>query len=129
MKRALVGIAIVAVFGLAMLPLAGCSSGSDSSSINKDAPADDGKQPERLAFIQKLQGSGIITEITTRTKFPRVHVGKPFYALAFKEKEAFMNAVLSYYWIEDPESHTLIIKDAYDNKQIGTFNKYGLSLK
>lgn len=86
-------------------------------------------QDKRKALIDKLIAEGIFIKIEKPTELPRAYVGKGFYGLTFDQKESFANLILSYYILQDPKANILILRDGYTNKQIGTFDKYGLHLE
>lgn len=89
---------------------------------------DDGKQPQRRAFIRKLIDNGVIYKIEKPGEIPRIYVGPTFILLPYDTKNNFLDAILTYYIIENPESNILIIKDELTGKSIGTFSDRGLDM-
>lgn len=94
------------------------------------APAGaDGKQQQRLDFINKLAQHQIITAV--RPSGPttaRAVTGPRFQSLPFDDKQRFLAVVASYFAAENPRRNFLVIIDGRTNKKIGTFDRTGLDL-
>jgi len=58
-----------------------------------------------------------------------VFVEPYFYELTIDQKKSFMNAILTYYYIENNNCTIMYIHDNYSGKEIGTMNKGELKLK
>ena len=88
-------------------------------------------QEKRRQFIGKLIDQKIIMKVKQEEgTYPRIHVDRGFYELSFDQKETLMNAVLSYYYAQNPKLKTAILKDGYTGKDIGDFSiQRGLKLK
>ena len=100
-----------------------------TSHLQAEAGTSSDIQAARWAFIQKMRDKGIITQVEVPGYLPRAYVGPTFYGLTFHQKQVFMDALLSYYFVENPKADLLIIKDGYTGKKIGELDKYGLRMK
>ena len=109
--------------GAAPAPHEGGSASPESAVI-----ADDGNQPQRLKIIEEAIAKGIFMKVERLTRYPRLYVDEGFYTLAFDTKRDFVDVVLTYYIIEDPQADVLIIRDGYTGNEIGKFSRYGLDI-
>lgn len=86
------------------------------------------KQEARHQLLEKLIKRGVFTKIEQPADLPHAYVGPAFYTLTIDDKQSFVSVVYAYYFDgSDPVEHVRIF-DGYSGKQIGDFDKTGLSL-
>lgn len=91
--------------------------------------ADDGKQADRKAFIEKMINNGLIREIEMPGELPHIWITPEFLALDYKQKEAFTNVVFSYYHLMNEKIDMVVLKNVKTGEKIGWYSgEYGLTL-
>jgi len=124
-------IAVSAVFTVISVNLAPdktASTTTQATTSDTNVIPDDGKQPQRLAFIEKLITNGFYLKVENSGLLPHAYVGPTFWQVDVDTKIQMLDATLTYYVIADSEASILILKDGMTGKRIGKFDEYGLDL-
>jgi hypothetical protein len=89
----------------------------------------DDKQPGRLKLIQELIDKGAFKKIERVGSVARIWVTPTFYTLDYDVKTKFSGLVYDYYSNETKGATNLVLLyDAKNGKQVGSFSKRGLDL-
>jgi hypothetical protein len=78
-------------------------------------------QAQRLAFIQRLIGAGVLDRIERPRDIPRVWVRPQFYAADFRDKQRAVGVVFAYYQQLHPGTDYVAVYDARSGKRVGQF--------
>jgi hypothetical protein len=138
------GIALVSVIALVVIGSMMGDDETDKAPSDQQAQSENVSQPpaewialdkseemqaKRLKLIEDLKAQGVILKVETPTDYPRIYVGPAWNSITVDDKRTFANAVLTYYYAQDPEATLAVIRDGYTGKDIGSFSyRYGLQL-
>lgn len=78
-------------------------------------------QAQRLAYIQRLIGAGVIDRIERPRDIPRVWVRPQFYATDFRDKQRVVGVVYAYYQQLHPGTDYVAVYDTRSGKRVGQF--------
>jgi hypothetical protein len=90
------------------------------------------KQAERERLIKRLIAEDVIYKVDTGGgSLPKMYVQPRFYSLTIDEKKAFASVVYAYYFDGSDMTDTVIIRDARNGKDVGSYNPHirGLEMK
>lgn len=85
-------------------------------------------QQKRKDYIQNLKEKGVIDHVDVSQGLIKIYVGPIWNKIKFDTKEASIDGLVTYYYAQDPEMNSAVLRDPYTNKKIGRFDKYGLDL-
>lgn len=97
--------------------------------IPPSAKADDGKQGQRREFLQGAIAKGIFTKIEKPFSRPYVWVDAIFMMLSYDQKSTFISVVYAYYFDGSSVSDSVILKNHFTGKEVGTYNRRWMGLK
>ena len=150
-----IGLGLIGLSGLFLLVLVTASLFADGSgkegakkdvaakeeagqkkSEEKDAPPEhwqkidksEEMQQKRRDFIRDLKEKDVIDHVDPSQGLLEIYIGPTWSRIKFDKKETFIDAVVTYYYAQDPQMRFAVIKDPYTDKEVGTFNQYGLDL-
>lgn len=115
---------------------AGQEKGFDKKKDEADSPPEhwqkidksEEMQQKRKDFIRDLKEKDVIDHIDPSQGLLEIYIGPTWHRIKFDKKETFIDAAVTYYYAQDPEMRFAVIKDPYTDKEIGTFNQYGLNI-
>ena len=115
---------------------AGQKRGADEKKDEADSPPEhwqkmnksEEMQQKRKDFIRDLKEKDVIDHIDPSQGLLEIYIGPTWHRIKFDKKETFIDAAVTYYYAQDPEMRFAVIKDPYTDKEIGTFNQYGLDI-
>lgn len=81
-----------------------------------------------IRVVEKLQAAGVFGDFTWKGTVARVKVGRPFAGLDFDQKKQAVEAVFLRIAMEQSGVRLIRLMDRYSNKEIGSFDQFGLHL-
>lgn len=137
-KEMAAGVGVLAVVVLVLFAI--FSGGDPSPTKQAEQPAgppaewleldrSEEMQDRRAELIQQLHTAGIISRIERPATYPYIYVGPTWYELEAADQLNFVNAVLTYYYAENPKATSAFLRDRQTEKDIGGYTfRMGLIL-